>query len=96
MKKKVIFYVVNIDLFFFSHKMPLGMYALKSGYDVYLLAADTSRIKEYDAFRLNSTLEEFSKSGIHFINIPFNRSKINKFNEIKCFFLLVKYSMSTG
>jgi glycosyltransferase involved in cell wall biosynthesis len=76
--KKVIFYVINLDRYFLSHKLPLGLHALKSGYDVYVLTTDTGHVGE------------FTKYGIHFINIPFRRSITNLLHELKCVFLLIK------
>jgi glycosyltransferase involved in cell wall biosynthesis len=78
-KNKTLFFVVNVDWFFLSHRLPLALYAVKKGYGVYLLTADTGRIKELD------------NSGIHFINIPFKRSGTSIIHELKCIFLLAKY-----
>jgi glycosyltransferase involved in cell wall biosynthesis len=78
-KKKSLFFVVNVDWFFISHRLPLALYAIQSGYTVYLLTADTGRIRELD------------NSGIHFIFIPFKRSGTNILHELKCVLLLTKY-----
>jgi glycosyltransferase involved in cell wall biosynthesis len=79
LKKKTLFFVVNVDWFFISHRLPLALHAIKTGYKVYLLTADTGRIKELD------------NSEIHFINIPFKRSGTNIIHELRCIFLLIKY-----
>lgn len=71
--------MVNVDWFFISHRLPLALQALKDGYEVYLLTADTGRRKELEA------------AGIRFIAIPFERSGRNPFHELKCLWLLCKY-----
>lgn len=68
---KIVF-VVNVDWFFISHRLPLAMHAIERGDEVYLLAADTGRKAELEHF------------GIHFVEIPFERSGSNPFHEIKC------------
>ncbi|GHT82984.1 glycosyl transferase family 1 [Spirochaetia bacterium] len=78
-KRKSIFFVVNVDWFFISHRLPLALHALKVGYDVYVLTSDTGRIKE------------LVKYGIQIIIIPFKRSGTNIFHELKCILLLRKY-----
>jgi glycosyltransferase involved in cell wall biosynthesis len=74
-----LFFVVNSEGFFISHRLPLALHAIKLGYNVYLLAADTGRTKELD------------NTGIRYINVPFRRSGTNIIHEIKCIILLVKY-----
>jgi hypothetical protein len=41
LNKKVIFYVVNVDWFFASHRNSLALEGLKRGYDVYLISKNT-------------------------------------------------------
>lgn len=74
-----LFFVTNVDHFFISHRLPLALRALKEGYEVWLLAADTGHRKKLEAL------------GIHFISIPFKRSGLNPFHELKCLGLLFKY-----
>ncbi|MCK9482173.1 MAG: glycosyltransferase family 4 protein [Bacteroidia bacterium] len=76
---KRLFFVVNIDSFFLSHRLPLAFEAIKRGYEVYLLTSDTGKKNDIEGY------------GIHFIEIPFERSGTNLFHEIKCIFLLLKY-----
>lgn len=78
MMRKLIF-VVNVDWFFLSHRLPLALEALSRGYDVYLLTADTGKKNEIEGY------------GIHFVNVPFERSGKNIFHEIKCIGILAKY-----
>lgn len=74
-----LFFVVNVDWFFLSHRLPLALEALNRGYDVYLLTADTGK------------KDEIEGHGIHFLNVPFERSGNNIFHEIKCVWILAKY-----
>lgn len=74
-----LFFVVNVDWFFLSHRLPLALEALSRGYDVYLLTADTGQ------------KDEIEGHGIHFLNVPFERSGNNIFHEIKCVWILAKY-----
>lgn len=71
-----LFYVVNIDWFFISHRLPLALHALKEGYEVYVVTADTGRRSEIESY------------GIHFIQMPFRRSGSNPIYELKCLFRL--------
>lgn len=72
-------FVVNVDWFFISHRLPLARHAIESGYQVYLLSADTGRKTELESM------------GTHFVEIPFKRSGSNPFHELKCIFLLRKH-----
>ncbi len=74
-----LFFVVNVDHFFISHRLPLALQAMQEGYEVYVLTADTGR------------REELESVGIHFLSIPFERSGRNPFHELKCLWLLCKY-----
>ncbi|MDO5665374.1 MAG: glycosyltransferase family 4 protein [Bacteroidia bacterium] len=78
-KRLVYFLVVNVDRFFLSHRLPLALEAVKRGYDVYLLSADTGKRKEIEAY------------GIKFLNVPFQRSGQNVFHEINCVRILSNY-----
>lgn len=74
--KKVIFYVVNVDWFFASHRIPLALEALKRDYDVYLLSKDTGKF------------QEINELGIKTIDIPFDRKKGKLYSDIKVFLKL--------
>lgn len=74
--KKLLF-VINVDTFFLSHRLPLALEAIKRGYEVYLLTADTGKRDEIEGY------------GVHLIDIPFERSGTNLFHEIKCIKLLI-------
>lgn len=76
---KRIFFVVNIDWFFLSHRLPLALEAIKMGHDVYLLTANSGK---------KSEIEEY---GINFIEVPFERSGKNLLHEWKCIRVLAKH-----
>jgi len=71
MKKKLA-YIVNVDWFFISHRLPLALHAIKNGWEVYVLTKDTGKRKE---------LED---KGIIFIDIPFGRTTTNPMQELRC------------
>lgn len=72
------FIVVNVDWFFLSHRLPIAVSAQNNGYDVTILAKDTGR-------RI-----DIEKHGLNFINIPFERSGSNPFQELNCINILRK------
>ena len=75
---KRLFFVTNVDWFFISHRLPLALNAIRQGYDVYLLSRDTGK-KQF-----------LQEKGIHFIDIPFDRSGSNPVHELKCILLLYR------
>ena len=72
MKKKILF-VVNIDWFFISHRLPLAIEAMNKGYEVHL-ACNFSASKSY-----------LENKGIICHNIPFTRSNYNPLNTFALF-----------
>ena len=58
-----LFIVVNNDFFFISHRLQIGIAALKHGYDVTIVSKNTGRKKEIESY------------GLKFKHIKFNRSK---------------------
>jgi len=70
-----IFYIINVDSFFLSHRLPLALSAQKSGYSVFILTKDTGRRKEIE------------NHGFRFIPVPFERSGTNPFKD---FFIIVQ------
>lgn len=72
MRKKIIF-LVNIDWFFVSHRLPIAISAIENGYDVFLLTKVTNK--------KNILL----KHGIKVYDISFERSSKNIFKEIVIF-----------
>lgn len=76
MKKKLV-YIVNVDWFFISHRLPLALHAIESGWDVYVLTKVTDK---------RDVLED---NGIHVVDVPFRRTSINPFTEIRCLIKLI-------
>lgn len=73
--RKRIFFVVNVDWFFISHRLPIAKKLIELGYDVFLLTKRTKHQKDIE------------NVGINFINIPFSRSGTNLLFE---FFIFLK------
>ena len=73
---KKIMFVVNVDWFFISHRLPIALSAIERGYDVYLLCNDTGKF---------SYLESL---GIKVFNVNLTRSGVNFFSELKVFLSL--------
>ncbi|MDB4024220.1 glycosyltransferase family 4 protein [Flavobacteriaceae bacterium] len=76
LNNKKIFYVVNVDWFFLSHRKELAIEGIRRGYDVYLLAKDTGQF------------ESLEKLGLKTIDIPFDRKKNSLFSDFKAFLKL--------
>ena len=70
MKKKLLF-IVNVDWFFISHRLPIALAAIQSGYDVYLACQITDK---------QQILESY---GIKVMPIPLTRTGTSLFTEIK-------------
>ncbi len=77
MKDKIV-YVVNVDWFFLSHRLPLALAAIDKGFDVYLLCRNTGRF------------QELIDLGIKPIDIKFARSGFKVIDELKIVFKLIK------
>lgn len=71
-------YIVNVDWFFVSHRLPLALHAIEKGWEVYLLTKDTGMKTELEGY------------GIHFVDVPFGRTSVNPIEEVKCAFTLKK------
>lgn len=67
----VIVYIVNVDWFFISHRLPIAIEALRQGHEVYIFAKDTGKM-------------EYLKSlGINIFPINLERGSINPFQILK-------------
>ncbi len=75
--KKLLF-VVNVDWFFLSHRLPIALAAKKRNYDVTIVTIETNKRAEIESY------------GFKFIGIPTSRSGTNVFNEINVLFFLWK------
>ncbi|MDZ4815391.1 MAG: glycosyltransferase family 4 protein [Verrucomicrobiota bacterium] len=73
-----LFFIVNVDWFFLSHRLPLAQAAQKAGWDIQLLTASTGRFPDLE------------KGGVPCLEIPFARSFSHPFHELKCVYLLIK------
>ena len=76
LNKKKIFYVVNVDWFFASHRKELAIEGIKRGYEVFLVSKNTGEF------------ESLNKLCIKTIDIPFDRKKSSFFNDFKAFLKL--------
>ena len=76
--KKVLIYVVNVDWFFVSHRLPLAKEALRKNMVVYLFTKNTGSFKN---------LQDI---GINCIDVNFNRSGMNPFIDIFLIFRLAQ------
>lgn len=71
MLEVVIVYIVNVDWFFISHRLPIAIEALRQGHEVYIFAKDTGKM-------------EYLKSlGINIFPINLERGSINPFQILK-------------
>ena len=69
-KKGKLFIVVNVDWFFLSHRLPVALAAMESGWNVTIVTADTGKLKDIEA------------KGLKVINLPMSRSGMNIFEEL--------------
>lgn len=58
-----IVYVVNVDWFFISHRLPLALEAKRRGYDVSITTTDTGRFEELKNFGFNMYDLKIDRSG---------------------------------
>lgn len=76
-KKKLLF-VVNVDWFFITHRLPLALAAKKKGYSVGIASQDSGE------------KENIVTNGLNFHQIPFSRSGTNIFRELFTLFEIYK------
>lgn len=70
MKKKVLF-VINVDWFFISHRLPIALKAIENGYEVHLACNFTGQEKYLQSLGIK----------LHFVD--FSRSSFNPISEFK-------------
>ena len=75
---KRILYIVNVDWFFISHRMPIALEAQKRGFHVSIATTDTGRLKELE--NLNFTIYK----------IKINRGGLNPFIEFLTILRIIK------
>lgn len=61
-----VLYVVNVDWFFISHRLPLAIEAKKRGYEVFVLAGDTGAGASLKSFDITFIPWNISRSGTNF------------------------------
>lgn len=76
--KPRILFVVNVDWFFLSHRLPIALAAKEAGAEVIVAAGDTGKG------------EEIKKHGLSFIPLPFSRKSTNPFGEACTLFALMQ------
>jgi glycosyltransferase involved in cell wall biosynthesis len=69
-KGKKILFITNVDWFFISHRLALAEEARKKGYDVYIAATNTGKLKELEA------------AGFTVFDLKINRKGTNPFGEL--------------
>ncbi len=79
MNKTKLLFIVNVDWFFISHRLPIAIKAMNLGYEVHLICAITDRA------------EFLQRIGIIVHHLPFSRSGKNVLSELLCIFGLYKY-----
>jgi glycosyltransferase involved in cell wall biosynthesis len=77
MTKKILF-VINVDWFFISHRLPLAIEALKKGYEVHIACGITDKKNYLESLGLK----------VHSLNM--SRSGLSVTNEIKSFIQIYK------
>lgn len=80
MTKEKLLFIVNVDWFFVSHRLPIALEALKSGYEVHLLCAITNQ----------ATHQYLEHLGLIVHPHAFSRSGKNIFKELICIIGLYK------
>lgn len=68
MNNKTILFIVNVDWFFISHRLPIALEAIKAGYEVHLACCFTGREKELVKLGLNTHTINFSRGGSSLTN----------------------------
>ena len=70
MPKPKLFFVVNVDWFFLSHRLVVALAAQQNGYDVTVVVGNSGRI------------HEIADAGLHYIEMPVSRSGTNVLKEL--------------
>lgn len=72
-----LFIVVNVDWFFLSHRKDIALASQKAGWDVFIVTADTGKLKNIESL------------GLKTINLPMSRSGINILQELRTLLFLL-------
>ncbi len=63
MDRKKLLFIVNVDWFFISHRLPIALQAMSEGYEVHLLCTITNKAEYLENFGLIVHPFSFSRSG---------------------------------
>ena len=77
-EKPRLLFVVNVDWFFLSHRLPLARAARDAGIEVLVAAADSGKS------------EEIRREGLGFVPLPFSRQGVGLIDEAKSLLSLVR------
>ncbi|MEL4292819.1 glycosyltransferase family 4 protein [Shewanella xiamenensis] len=64
---KCILFVVNVDWFFISHRLPIAIEAVNRGYDVHVACADTGKISEIEGYGISVHPISLARSGTNIL-----------------------------
>lgn len=65
---KTILFVVNVDWFFISHRLPIALKAIEKGYNVHLACADTGKFNFLESLGIRVHKIKMSRSGIYLLS----------------------------
>jgi len=71
-------FIVNVDWFFLSHRLPIAIKAIDEGFDVTI------------ACRVTKHGSELKSMGFNVVDIPFSRSGTSIFNELRTIFSIIR------
>jgi len=80
MSKKKLLFIVNVDWFFVSHRLPIAVKAIEQGYEVHIVTTVTDKL---------DLLEE-SGLIIHNLSLHRSRSGISTISELWNFLSIIK------
>lgn len=71
MENRKLLFVVNVDWFFISHRLPIAIKAISKGYEVHLACTDSGK------------LQQLTRLGIHVHDLSFSRSGNGLWSELR-------------
>ena len=81
MKKKStksILFLINVDWFFLSHRLPIALEAVQNGAEVWVIAANTGHKKEIESYGFKFVDFPFTRRGTNFISEVWNLPRLYK------------------
>ena len=78
MKKGKILFVINVDWFFLSHRLPIAIKALNKGYEVHI------------ATKITDKAEEIKSYGLILHNLDISRGDFSFFQSLKTLIQLIQ------